>query len=199
MPDTLKIRNPRSGELDYEIAVATAAEIAHLAGELRAAQPGWLASGVDARIEVMQRWKQAITAARDTIFEALSTDTGRRTLARGEIFGVCGMIDRWCAAAPDLAAGTERPSENLPDVVLRSQLDPYPVLGVISPWNFPALVYRCNTGASGWLCCDHQAERSHTAVCRRLGGDHSGDSRAAQGAPVHLGRRPQRRRTDRPC
>ncbi|MDH3619928.1 MAG: aldehyde dehydrogenase family protein [Gammaproteobacteria bacterium] len=140
MPDILKIRNPRSGEFDYEISVTTSAEIAPLAEELRDAQTSWLRAGVDHRTEVLQRWKNEITVASDEILDALSADTGRRAIARGEIFGVCGMIDNWCQLAPTLVAGDERPSSHLPDVALRRQLDPYPLLGVISPWNFPFLL-----------------------------------------------------------
>lgn len=140
MTDKLKIRNPRTGEHDYEIDVATEDDIARLADDLRAAQAQWLGMGVDDRIAVLQRWKHAITDACEDVFAALCTDTGRRTLARGEIFGVCGMIDRWSAQGPDLIGNDERPSEHLPDVALRRQLDPYPLLGVISPWNFPFLL-----------------------------------------------------------
>jgi acyl-CoA reductase-like NAD-dependent aldehyde dehydrogenase len=140
MPDTLKIRNPRSGKFDYEIPVTTPHEIETLAVELRAGQSEWLELGIANRCEVMQRWKNEIAAASDDIYAALSTDTGRRTIARGEIFGVCGMVDNWCNLAPDLVSADERPSQNLPDVALRRQLDPYPLLGVISPWNFPFLL-----------------------------------------------------------
>ena len=140
MTETLKVRNPRSGEYDYEIEVVDADRIGPLADALRAAQPAWRDQGIDARIEVMQRWKIALTEVADEIAAALAADTGRKALARGEVFGVIGMIDRWCAQAPGLVESRERPSATLPDVALRRQLDPYPLLGVISPWNFPLLL-----------------------------------------------------------
>ncbi len=140
MAETLKVRNPRSGDYDYEIEVVDADRIATLADTLRAAQPDWRDRGVAARIETMQAWKAALTEAADDIVEALATDTGRRTLTRGEVFGVIGMIDRWCALAPELMECDERPSATLPNVALQRQLDPYPLLGVISPWNFPLLL-----------------------------------------------------------
>ena len=140
MAETIKIRNPRSGDYDYEIDVADANRIANLAEALRAAQPGWRDRGVRARIETMQAWKTALTESADDIVEALATDTGRKTLARGEVFGVIGMLERWCAQAPGLMECEEHPSATLPNVALRRQLDPYPLLGVISPWNFPLLL-----------------------------------------------------------
>lgn len=140
MPDTLKIRNPRSGEYDYEIDIATEDEIRPIAEELHNAQPDWRDLGVAGRIEVMQQWKKELAAADEAIVTALSVDTGRKAIAKGELLGVMGMIDRWCAEAPLLMASEERPSAFLPNVALRQQLDPYPVLGVISPWNFPLLL-----------------------------------------------------------
>jgi len=140
MNETLRVRNPRNGDYDYEISVTTADEIYALATACRAAQPGWRDRGIEGRIEVLQRWKDELASSADTIVAALSTDTGRQAIARGELFGVIGMIDRWCREAPALVAGEERPSTMLPDVGLRQQLDPYPLLGVISPWNFPLLL-----------------------------------------------------------
>jgi len=140
MTDTLDVRNPRNGKCDYTISVATNEHIEPLAGELRAAQAAWRDSGVEHRIAVLQQWRAELTAATDEIVAALCTDTGRRAIARGELFGVVGMIDRWCAQAPELLASDERPSTILPNVTLRQQLDPYPLLGVISPWNFPLLL-----------------------------------------------------------
>lgn len=140
MTETLKVRNPRNGEYDHEIRVATENDIAPIAGELRKSQPAWRDMGVQARIAVMQRWKDELASASDSIVAALSTDTGRKAIARGELLGVTGMIDRWCAQAPDLMKEEERPSALLANVALRQQLDPYPLLGVISPWNFPFLL-----------------------------------------------------------
>lgn len=140
MTEQLKVRNPRTGEHDYEIAVVTEAEIAPLAAQLRGAQAAWLHAGLDHRIEVLQRWKASLARHSDAIVSALSTDTGRLRIAKGELGGVIGMIDRWCIQAPDVMATVERQSKTMPDVALQQQLAPYPLLGVISPWNFPFLL-----------------------------------------------------------
>jgi len=140
MTEMLKIRNPRTGESDYTIPVAGEDEIATIAASQRSAQPGWLARGVDGRVEVMKRFQAALAAHEEDIVTALSADTGRRTLAAGELKGLIGSIERWCALAPGLLAESARPSTAMPQVELREQLDPYPLLGVISPWNFPLLL-----------------------------------------------------------
>ena len=140
MTERLKVRNPRTGESDYEIAVTGAHEIAALAESQRSAQPDWLAKGIDGRIAVLKRFQAALASEEEAIVAALSADTGRRTLAAGELRGLIGSIERWCALAPGLLAESTRPSTAMPQVELREQLDPYPLLGVISPWNFPLLL-----------------------------------------------------------
>ena len=76
MPDTIEVRNPRTGENDYRICVATDEIIAPMTAALRESQAGWKDAGLDARIGVLQQWKQELVAARDDIVSALSTDTG---------------------------------------------------------------------------------------------------------------------------
>ena len=140
MTDTLKVRNPRTGERDFELSVTTADEIRKIATELQSAQKSWRGAGLESRISAMQRWKNELNARHADILVALETDTGRRRIANGEILGLIGMIERWCSIAPDLLASEERASQAMPKVALQQQLEPFPILGVISPWNFPLLL-----------------------------------------------------------
>ncbi len=140
MTETLKIRNPRTGKHDYEICVATEDVIEPMSAELRANQPGWRDLGVKGRIDVLQRWKAQLAKHHDDIAAALSIDTGRKALAATEVGSVMSGIDRWCKLAPALLQSEEHPSKTMPGVGLRQQFEPYPLLGVISPWNFPLLL-----------------------------------------------------------
>jgi acyl-CoA reductase-like NAD-dependent aldehyde dehydrogenase len=58
-------------------------------------------------------------------------------LAQAEFVGTVAAIDRWCAQAPLRAREEEGRSQAQPSITFRSQLVPYPLVGVISPWNFP--------------------------------------------------------------
>ncbi|HNP64219.1 MAG TPA: aldehyde dehydrogenase family protein [Woeseiaceae bacterium] len=140
-PDPLRVRNPRTGELDFELEVATAADIAPVAQRLRAAQKSWRALGVDGRVEVMQNFRDALAAHREPIVTALEADTGRRRIAATEIDAVMSFIDNWARLTPELTCEEpERPASGLPRVGVQQRLEPYPLLGAITPWNFPLLL-----------------------------------------------------------
>jgi len=52
----LDVRNPRTGQADFRLAVSSRAEVAAKAARLRANQRRWEAVGVEARCGVMARW-----------------------------------------------------------------------------------------------------------------------------------------------
>jgi len=135
--ETIAVRNPRTGQFDYQIPVTEHAAIAARAGQLRAAQKPWAARSVESRAEVLQRWKEELQRRRAAIIDALTIDTGRHLLAQTEFAGTLGAIDRWCSLAPSLIREESGRSVAQPSITFRSQLVAYPLVGVISPWNFP--------------------------------------------------------------
>lgn len=136
-PQTLEVRNPRTGRCDYTLRLPEPAWLGARCAELRTAQQGWWLGGVERRAHIMRRWADAIEAHQEPLIAALATDTGRRTLAEGEVASAARNIRRWCARAPALVGSQERQSELVPTLRYRHQFVPYPLVGVISPWNFP--------------------------------------------------------------
>ena len=140
MARSIAVRNPRTGEDDFTITATTGAEIASLADAARSAQTAWRELGIAGRIDVLQSFKGALENHRQPIVDALSTDTGRHMLAGQELDGLMRGIDRWCHDAPGLVQEHERPSKAIPHIAIQQRHDPYPLVGVISPWNFPLLL-----------------------------------------------------------
>ncbi|MFK7889106.1 MAG: aldehyde dehydrogenase family protein, partial [Gammaproteobacteria bacterium] len=138
-PRTLHARNPRTGENDYTFEAMSEAAVHDQARALRTAQSAWQAAGLEARIAALRALQKEIEQRQDSIATALSIDTGRGTLARGEVGGVLRSMERWCTIAPELMRGVIAPS-SLPNVSIEQTIEPYPLLGVISPWNFPLLL-----------------------------------------------------------
>ena len=135
----IKVRNPRTGKIDYWITPPADDKLAEICSRLRETQVEWQQSTIESRIEVMQRWKQAVLSHKDELTDALVADTGRLSESIVEIESFISSIDRWCRLAPELLT-TEDRTTAVPFIQLQQQLVPYPLVGVISPWNLPLLL-----------------------------------------------------------
>lgn len=140
--ELLRAKNPRTGEEDYAVTTPTPGEVAELAASLRHAQHGWRDLGLDGRIDVMLRWADAIEREHDNIATAEGIDTGRLRVADEVPHMVAAAVRDWCAKAPNIieTASLEGHSSVMADVTYTTQLDPYALLGIISPWNHPFLL-----------------------------------------------------------
>ena len=144
MGDKIAVRNPRTGKIDYWITPPTSARLAEICTHLRKAQIAWQESGIERRISAMQEWKQALLSHKDELIEALVTDTGRWSESVIEFDSFISSIDRWCRLAPELFQ-SEPSTTAIPFIRIEHQLVPYPLVGVISPWNFPLLLSAIDT------------------------------------------------------
>ncbi|MEM9878958.1 MAG: aldehyde dehydrogenase family protein [Pseudomonadota bacterium] len=133
----IPIKNPRSGEFDYEIMPPAPKEIAAIARRLRKAQPRWAAMGVEARGAAMLRFADALERQREDLTACLANDTGRYHISVVEVNGAIGGIKRWAASAPGLLHGESGASSSIPNLRYKTNLRPYELVGAISPWNFP--------------------------------------------------------------
>jgi succinate-semialdehyde dehydrogenase / glutarate-semialdehyde dehydrogenase len=139
MTKPIEVRNPRTGKLDYVIIPPPPKLLAQQCNRARRAQTRWDQIGLEARIEAIQQWKQAILSGRDQLIEALVNDTGRLSISLLEIDSFFSSIDRWCGLAPDLLQDSAK-NTTIPFIALQQTSVSYPVVGVISPWNFPLLL-----------------------------------------------------------
>ena len=140
MTQAMNARNPLTGVDDYTFEVADEAAVRTACDTVRTAAPAWHQLGVAGRCAALREFGAALTTHRAELQRALEIDTGRHRIAAIEIAAVDGMIQ---AAIGNSAAvfgqGDERPSM-IPGIAGRKQLVPYPVVGVIAPWNFPVVL-----------------------------------------------------------
>ncbi len=98
---------------------------------------------------MLKTWSAHLLDTAEPLIAALAADTGRHLLARSEVRAVAGMIAGNAVLAghvlePAGKPGTERAS--LPaGIGIQTQLIPYGLVGVISPWNFPLLLSMLDT------------------------------------------------------
>lgn len=133
----IPVRNPRTGDSDYAFSPPAPDELAARCQTLRAAQPQWWQAGLEHRCNVMRRFADVLEAQREPIVAALAVDTGRTQIAAGELASAVRNIRRWCERAPSILRTEEFQSKMMPTLRIAHQLVPYPLVGVISPWNFP--------------------------------------------------------------
>lgn len=140
MSERLRVRNPRTGQIDYERAVTGPDRLARMADEVRRAQPAWAALAPTARAEHLRELAAAMQAERAAFVQALFEDTGRLIESRLEFDAAVATIERWAAEAPGLLVEPEPRAANIPFIESRQFATPYALVGVISPWNFPLLL-----------------------------------------------------------
>ncbi len=136
MTKPIEVRNPRTGKFDYVIIPPPPRLVVQQCKRTRRAQVRWQKLGLEGRIEALQQWKEAIISGRDRLTEALVNDTGRLSASVLEIDSLLSSIDRWCRLAPELLQESAK-NTAIPFIALQQTSVPYPLVGVISPWNFP--------------------------------------------------------------
>jgi succinate-semialdehyde dehydrogenase / glutarate-semialdehyde dehydrogenase len=141
-PRRIPVRNPYTGATDYEITPPAADELARTCADLRAAQVKWSAAPLEHRIEVMLRWADELDAAYGPLSAADFTDTGGCLISLMAPRIVASNVRSWAADAPKVLAAAARSgtSSIMPSVSFQTQLVPYPLVGVISPWNGPLML-----------------------------------------------------------
>ncbi len=134
------VRNPRTGQVDYHFDLLDADQLRQAIARLRQRQPQWQSLPVSERIAALQTWKTALERHLPALIEALTQDTGRRHESVLEAQLIGQSIDRWCRIAEEFFQPMPDRVSSIPFIHIRQNLQPIPVVGVISPWNFPLLL-----------------------------------------------------------
>jgi succinate-semialdehyde dehydrogenase / glutarate-semialdehyde dehydrogenase len=144
---TISVRNPRTGGTEFAFSAAGAQEVAQKAARLRRNQKVWAARPVAERIGIMRRWVAELLAHAKAIGAADGADTGGCHTSQFTAFIAVANINGWCedAEAVLARAHVSGTSLTMPTVDIQSQLVPYPLVGVISPWNAPMMLSLLDT------------------------------------------------------
>ena len=133
----IAVTNPRTGKVDFHITPASADDVKSACRVLRASQPHWQSKPLAERAQILLQFSEKIAEHRDVMVAALSEDTGRYGLSIMETDGVASSINRWIKTAEMLNVPSEGRSTSLPFITYSVENRPLPLVGVISPWNFP--------------------------------------------------------------
>src|SRR6202034_3257721 len=140
--NSMPVRNPRTGEIDMYITPPSPAEIAATCARLREKQEVWGRAPLAHRIDVMKKWADRLQAHKPALIEADSIDTGYGQISRVAPDMVIGSVMRSCAVAPAIFEQARRAgvSPHAPHIKYDTNLRPYPLAGIIGPWNAPLML-----------------------------------------------------------
>ncbi len=134
-------RNPATGETLREFENAGAAEVAAAVARARAAQPAWAELGVRARIEILRRFQGLLHAKKDDVARAISRENGKPQ-AEALVTEVVVVLDAARFLIENAHAVLKPEPVSHGNLVLKTKSaylvrEPYGVIGIISPWNYP--------------------------------------------------------------
>ncbi len=144
MPREVVSRDKSNGAVLGRVTAADPGEVAALVRRAAAVQPSWAALGVRGRLTVIARVRTLLLERIEEIADLLAAETGK-TVVEALSMEVAPMADtcRWLEGS---AARHLRPRDaGTPQLILAGRrhghrLEPYGVVGVISPWNYPMAV-----------------------------------------------------------
>src|SRR5574341_424265 len=122
-----------------EYAQADQKQVEQAVAAARAAAPGWAAFNVQARADILDKIGSEILARKDELGKLLSREEGK-TLPEGTGEVVrAGNIFKFFAGEVLRRTGEIIPSVR-PGIDVEVTREPIGVVGIISPWNFPAAI-----------------------------------------------------------
>jgi acyl-CoA reductase-like NAD-dependent aldehyde dehydrogenase len=135
------VENPATGEVIATVPDMTAADVARLAAQGRAAQPAWEAAGFEGRAKILLRAQKWILDNADRVIDTIVSETGKsyEDAQFAEISYGANAFGFWAKHAPQYLADEPVKSSSVfvkgKKLVLRYR--PLGLVGVIGPWNYP--------------------------------------------------------------
>jgi len=138
--EQIEVLNPATGAKIGSVAVDPPQSVAETVARVRANQPAWEALGIEGRYRWLGRLRDWMLDNTERIADTMQAETGKvRADTATEVIYLTDLINFYgTKAAKFIGDETVRPHSPLAaSKKLMVQYRPYPVVGVISPWNFP--------------------------------------------------------------
>jgi len=136
---TSEVWMPMTGEVQAQVALASAGEVRQAVENAREAQPGWAAMNPQKRARVLMRFLDLVHAEYDSLAELLAREHGKTIAdAKGDIQRGLEVVE-FCIGAPHLLKGEFTDGAG-PGIDTYSMRQPLGVVAGITPFNFPAMI-----------------------------------------------------------
>ncbi|UIJ71489.1 CoA-acylating methylmalonate-semialdehyde dehydrogenase [Aurantimonas sp. HBX-1] len=136
---TADVFNPATGEVQAQVALASADEMRAAVENAKAAQPAWAATNPQRRARVMMKFVELLNRDMDKLAETLSREHGKTVPdAKGDVQRGLEVVE-FCIGAPHLLKGEFSEGAG-PGIDIYSVRQPLGVVAGITPFNFPAMI-----------------------------------------------------------
>jgi len=142
-PERIEVRNPVTTGTIATVPVDSPEAVAATVARVRANQPEWEALGIEGRYRWLGRLRDWLLDNSERVLDTMQAETGKvRADASGEPHYLADLINFYgTRAAKFIGEEAVRPhTPLLASKKLRVQYRPHPVVGIISPWNFPLIL-----------------------------------------------------------
>ncbi|MGA6982324.1 MAG: aldehyde dehydrogenase family protein, partial [Candidatus Sulfotelmatobacter sp.] len=133
--------NPATGLVLRDLACTKEDEVAEAVERARAAQTAWSEIGIRKRIQVLRDFQHRLHERKSEIAQAITREAGKPVVEAltTEVLVVLDAARFLIAHAFRLLRDETLPHGNLATKLKRGRLarEPYGVVGIISPWNYP--------------------------------------------------------------
>ncbi len=134
-----EVTNPATGAVTAQLALATAGEMSEAVAAAKAAFPGWRDTSLARRTQVMFAFRELLNARKDELAAIITSEHGKvLSDALGEVSRGQEVVEFACGMPHLLKGSTTENASTGVDV--HSARQPLGVVGIISPFNFPAMV-----------------------------------------------------------
>ncbi|HEY0950493.1 CoA-acylating methylmalonate-semialdehyde dehydrogenase [Nocardioides sp.] len=133
------VTNPATGEVTGQVVFADEADVAAAVASAKAASTDWARTSVSARTQVVFRFRELLNERKEELAAIITAEHGKvRSDALGEVSRGQEVVEFACGI-PHLLKGGNSPQVSS-GVDVHSIRQPLGVVGIISPFNFPAMV-----------------------------------------------------------
>ena len=137
--DTLPVTNPATGEVTGQLALATVEDARAVIDAAAAAFPAWRDTSLAKRTQILFAFRELLNVRKHELAEIITSEHGKVVSdALGEVSRGQEVVEFACGIPHLLKGGfTENASTKVDVYSIRQPLGP---VGIISPFNFPAMV-----------------------------------------------------------
>src|SRR6185312_12058381 len=133
--------NPATGETLREFECASEPEVHQAVARARVSQPAWAESGIRRRIEILKKFQRLLHERKPRVAHLISNEAGKPCVEAltTEVIVALDAARFYIEKGYQLLSDESLSHGNLAMKVKSGRIlrEPYGVIGIISPWNYP--------------------------------------------------------------